>query len=136
MEYDEVVVNQPLRLETVARLANTEVDIIKELNPALLRDFTPPTEGGFTLRLPVGSQTDFLAGYEQLAGSDKIKVSLHRVKKGELLARIAKKYNVTPKQLVKENSLKSTRLRPGQELIIVSNDAGAAPLASNARRLP
>jgi LysM repeat protein len=58
------------------------------------------------------------------------------VKKGELLARIAKKYNVTPKQLVKENSLKSARLRPGQELIIVSNDVGAAPLASNTPRLP
>ena len=123
MEYDEVIVNQPLRLETVARLANSEIDIIKELNPALLRNFTPPTEAGFTLRLPVGSQADFLAGYEQLAGSDKIKVSLHKVKKGELLSRIAKKYNVTPKQLVKENSLKSWRLRPGQELIIVSNQA-------------
>jgi membrane-bound lytic murein transglycosylase D len=136
MEYDEVTVNEPLRLETVARLANTEVDIIKELNPALLRNFTPPTEGGFTLRLPVGSQSDFLAGYEQLAGPDKIKVSLHRVKKGELLARIAKRYKLTAKQLAKENALKSWRLRPGQELIIVSNDAGAAPLASNAPRVP
>jgi LysM repeat protein len=135
MEYDEVTINVPLRIETVARLANTEVDIIKELNPALLRNFTPPTEGGFTLRLPVGSQSDFLAGYEQLAGPDKIKVSLHRVKKGELLARIAKKYKVTTKQLIKENGLKSGRVRPGQELIIVSNDAGAAPLASNAPRL-
>ena len=129
MEYDEVIVNQPMRLETVARLANTEIDVIKELNPALLRNFTPPMEGGFTLRLPVGSQADFLAGYEQLAGSDKIKVSLHRVKKGELLARIAKRYNVSPKQLVKENSLKSWRLRPGQELIIVSNESANDSLA-------
>jgi LysM repeat protein len=136
MEYDEVTINQPLRLETVARLANTEVDVIKELNPALLQNFTPPLEGGFTLRLPVGSQADFLAGYEQLAGPDKIKLSLHRVKKGELLARIAKKYNITTKQLIKENGLKSGRVRPGQELIIVSNDPGAAPLAANAPRLP
>ena len=135
MEYDEVTINHPLRLETVARLANTDVDVIKELNPALLQNFTPPTDGAFTLRLPVGSQADFLAGYEQLTGPDKIKLSLHRVKKGELLARIAKKYNVTPKQLVKENRLKNWRLRPGQELIIVSNDAGA-PLAANAPRLP
>ena len=135
MEYDEVTVNQPLRLETVARLANTEIDVIKELNPALLRNITPPTDGGFTLRLPVGSQADFLTGYEQLAGPDKIKVSLHKVKKGELLARIAKKYQLTVKQLVKENGLKSWRLRPGQELIIVSHDVGAAPLASNAPRV-
>jgi membrane-bound lytic murein transglycosylase D len=136
MEYDEVTINQPLRLETVARLANTEVDVIKELNPALLQNFTPPMDGAYTLRLPVGSQADFLAGYEQLAGPDKIKLSLHRVKKGELLARIAKKYNITTKQLIKENGLKSGRVRPGQELIIVSNDPGAAPLAANAPRLP
>jgi membrane-bound lytic murein transglycosylase D len=136
MEYDELTVNQPLRLETVARLANTQVDIIKELNPALLRNFTPPTDGGFRLRLPPGSQGDFLTGYEQLTGPDKIKVSIHRVKKGELLAHIAKRYNVAPKQLVKENSLKSQRLRPGQELIIVSNDASAAPLASTAPLVP
>ena len=84
----------------------------------------------------MGSQSDFLAGYEQLAGPDKIKVSLHRVKKGELLARIAKRYKLTAKQLAKENALKSWRLRPGQELIIVSNDAGAAPLAANATPLP
>jgi membrane-bound lytic murein transglycosylase D len=133
LEYDEVTVQAPLRLETVARLANTELDIIKELNPALLRNFTPPTAGGFTLRLPVGSQADFLAAYEQLTGAEKIKLSLHTVKKGELLARIAKKYNVTAKQLVKENGLKSWRLRPGQELIIVSHDAGADPVASNSR---
>jgi LysM repeat protein len=136
MEYDEVTINQPLRLETVARLANTEIDVIKELNPALLRNFTPPTDGGFTLRLPVGSQADFLTGYEQLAGPDKIKVSLHKVKKGELLARIAKKYNLTAKQVVKENGLKSQRLRPGQELIIVSNDVSAAPMASNPPLVP
>lgn len=134
LEYDEVTVNAPLRLETVARLANTGLDIIKELNPALLRNFTPPTEAGFTLRLPVGSQADFLAAYEQLAGAEKIKLSLHKVKKGELLARIAKKYNLTAKQLVRENGLKSWRLRPGQELIIVSSDAGADPVASNSRR--
>ncbi len=136
MEYDEVTVTEPLRLETVARLANTEVDTIKELNPALLRNFTPPMDGGFRLRLPLGSQADFLMGYEQLTGPDKIKVSIHRVKKGELLARIAKKYNVAPKQLVKENSLKSQRLHPGQELIIVSNDISATPMASNPPLVP
>jgi LysM repeat protein len=135
MEYDEVIVNQSMRLETVARLANTEIDVIKELNPALLRNFTPPIDGAFKLRLPVGSQADFLTGYEQLAGPDKIKVSVHKVKKGELLARIADKYKLTAKQLVKENGLKSRRLRPGQELIIVSHDIGAAPLASNAPRV-
>jgi soluble lytic murein transglycosylase-like protein len=129
LQYDEVTVHEPLRLETIAHLTNTELDVIKELNPSLLRNFTPPTDQGFTLRLPIGSQTNFLAAYEQLPRSEKIKLSLHKVKKGELLGRIAKKYNLPAKQLIKENGLKSWRVRPGQELIIVSNDAGNDSLA-------
>ena len=132
MEYDEVTVHQPMRLETVARLANTQLDVIKELNPSLLRNFTPPTDGGFTLRLPVKSQASFLAAYEQLPPSATIKLSLHKVKKGDLLERIAKKHHLTPGQLAKENGLKSWRLRPGQELIIVSTDSDKDPLRSAA----
>ena len=136
LQYDEVTVHEPLRLETIARLANTELDIIKELNPSLLRNFTPPTDGGFTLRLPMGSQTKFSAAYEQLPRSEKIKLSLHKVKKGELLGRIAKKYNLPAKQLIKENGLKSWRVRPGQDLIIVSNQAGNDSLAFKYPALP
>jgi LysM domain len=129
MEYAEVTIHQPMRLETVARLASTELNVIKELNPALLRNFTPPTDGGFRLRLPVRSQSDFLAGYEQLPRSEKIKLSLHTVKKGELLAHVARKHNVTAKQLIQENGLRSGRVRPGQELIIVSNEVTNDSLA-------
>jgi hypothetical protein len=122
LEYVEVTVHQPMRLETVAHLANTQLDVIKELNPSLLRNFTPPTDGGFRLRLPVRSEPTFVAAYEQLPPSAMIKVSLHKVRKGELLERIAKKHHLTPSQLAKENGLKNWRLRPGQELIIVSNE--------------
>jgi membrane-bound lytic murein transglycosylase D len=132
MEYTEVTVHQPMRLETVARLANTQLDVIKELNPSLLRNFTPPTDGGFRLRLPVRSEPSFSAAYEQLPPSATIKLSLHKVKKGELLERIAKKHHLTPGQLAKENGLKSWRLRPGQELIIVSNDTDKDSLRSAA----
>jgi membrane-bound lytic murein transglycosylase D len=132
LEYAEVTVHQPMRLETVARLANTQLDVIKELNPSLLRNFTPPTDGGFRLRLPVRSEASFSAAYEQLPSSATIKLSLHKVKKGELLERIAKKHHLAPSQLAKENGLKSWRLRPGQELIIVSNDSSNDSLRSAA----
>ena len=133
-QFDEVIIDRPLRLETVARMANTNIEVIKELNPALLRNFTPPTNEGFTLRLPAGSQTTFLAAYAELPASGKIKLSLHKVKKGELLGRIAKKHGLTVNQLMKENGLKSNRLRPGQELIIVANDTASEPLRLDMRR--
>jgi membrane-bound lytic murein transglycosylase D len=124
LEYDQVTIRAPLRLQTVAKLANTEVNVIKELNPALLRNFTPPKDDGFALRLPVGSGKIFLAAYKLLPSSAKIKLSLHRVKKGDVLSRIAKQNGLTVNQLMKENGLKSWRLRPGQELVIVRSEAG------------
>lgn len=121
-QFDEVTIHQPLRLETVARLAKTTVAVIKELNPALLRNFTPPGDKAFALRLPPGSRGDFLAAYEDLPPSSRIKLTLHKVKKGEPLTRIAKQHGVTVSQLIKENGLKGSQLRPGQEIIVVAKD--------------
>jgi membrane-bound lytic murein transglycosylase D len=119
LAYDEVTIHSPLRLQTVARLANTDVNIIKDLNPALLRNFTPPADEGFTLRLPAGSGPAFLTAYERLPAANKIQLSLHRVGKGETLSSIAKRYSQSVSRLLKENALKSWRVRPGQELLIV-----------------
>jgi membrane-bound lytic murein transglycosylase D len=122
-QYDEVTIYTPLRLQTVAALAKTDVNAIKELNPALLRNFTPPDDDGFTLRLPLGSGETFSDAYKLLPASVKLKLNLHRVKKGERLSNIAKRYGQTVRRIMKENGLKSTRLRPGQELIIVREGA-------------
>ena len=123
LQYDEVTIHTPLRLETVAKLANTDVEVIKELNPALLRNFTPPNREVFTLRLPFGSGETFTDAYELLPASAKIKVSLHRVKKGETLSKIAKEHGQSVKHILKENGLTSSRIRPGQELVIVRQGA-------------
>jgi len=118
-QYDEVTIHTPLRLQTVAQLANVDVKVIKELNPALLRNFTPPDDDGFTLRVPLGTGETFSNAYKLLPASAKFKLSLHKVKRGERLSGVAKRYGQTVSRIMKENGLKSPRLRPGQELIIV-----------------
>jgi hypothetical protein len=123
LQFDEVTIDTSLKLETVATLADTDVDVIKELNPALLRDYTPPTDNGFMLRLPVGKGETFLAGYRLLPDSAKIELSLYRVKKGDVLSRIARHHGVSVKQLMKENGLKSWLIRPGQELLIIRSQS-------------
>jgi membrane-bound lytic murein transglycosylase D len=119
LRYDEVTIHTPLRLETVARFVNSDIRLIKELNPALLRNFTPPKDTGFALRLPLGSEETFLAAYRFLPDSARMKLSVHKVKKGETLSSIAKRYGQSVNRLMKENDLKSWRIRPGQELVIV-----------------
>lgn len=123
MEYDEVTIEKPLRLEAIAQLAKTTVKAIKELNPALLRNITPPSKDGYLLRLPSGSGTNFVQAYNIIPDSAKIKVVTHKVKKGESLAAIAKLYRQGISQLMELNGLKNRQLRVGQDLIIILEGA-------------
>jgi len=119
MEYDEVVLEKPLRLETIAQLAKTTVKVIKELNPALLRNVTPPNETGFVLRLPAGSGETFAQAYALSPDSGKLKVVTHKVKKGETLLSIAKTYGQRVSQLMELNGLRNRQVRVGQDLIVI-----------------
>lgn len=119
MEYDEVMIERPLRLDTVAKLANTTVKAIKELNPALLRNMTPPNEESFALRLPVGSGEGFTEAYRRLASSAKSRVITHKVRKGETLAGIARRYGQPVASLMRLNGLRRSLIRIGQELIVI-----------------
>ncbi|MGH7773206.1 MAG: transglycosylase SLT domain-containing protein [Candidatus Binatia bacterium] len=123
MEYDEVSIKKPLRLQTIAELASTTVAAIKELNPALLRNSTPPSENGFMLRVPAGRGETFSQAYELLPDSAAVKVITHTVRKGETLVTIAKKYRQQVSQLMELNNLKSRRIQVGQDLIIMPDGA-------------
>jgi membrane-bound lytic murein transglycosylase D len=119
MDYDEVTTHKPLTLQTVAKLARTTVANLKELNPALLRNVTPPSEQGFTLRVPSGSGDIFNQSYTTQFDSIGVKVATHSVQKGDTLAAIARRYHVSVNQIMEANDLKNSQLRIGQQLTIV-----------------
>ena len=123
MEYDEVMIERPLRLDTAAKLANTTVKAIKELNPALLRNMTPPGEKEFMLRLPSGSGETFAQAYRGSPDRAPPNVITHKVKKGETLLAIAKRYGQRVTQLMELNGLRNRQVRAGQDLIIVLEGA-------------
>ena len=123
IEYDEVLIRRSLKLAAIAEMANSSVKVIKEFNPALLRDFTPPDEEGFMLRLPKGSGEIFAQSYKLLPDSAQPRVITHIVRKGETLPGIAKKYRQTVKRLMDVNGLKNSQIRAGQELIVVFDEA-------------
>lgn len=121
LEYDEVTINVPLKLETVAQLAATTVASIRELNPALLRGITPPDQNDFVLKLPAGKGELFGRAYQKLPESTRIHVVTHKVKKGETLVSVAKRYGQKIAGLMELNNLKIRKVRPGQELVILMN---------------
>ena len=121
LEYEEVEIRRSLRIGALAEMADTEVSTVRELNPALLGNTTPPGNGGFIVKLPVGKAVLFAKAYN--AGNERFAASTqsvtHKVKKGETLISIARHYGQEVGALMKFNGLTSARLYVGQQLTIL-----------------
>ncbi|HEX2228350.1 MAG TPA: transglycosylase SLT domain-containing protein [Candidatus Binatia bacterium] len=127
LEYEEVEIRRSLRIGALAEMADTEVSTIRELNPALLANTTPPGNDGFTLKIPVGKTAVFAKAYEAVneKATDLAHSVTHEVKKGETLASIARRYGQEVGALMRFNGLTSARLYVGQQLkILIQNLSG------------
>ncbi|RMD98195.1 MAG: LysM peptidoglycan-binding domain-containing protein, partial [Deltaproteobacteria bacterium] len=116
-------------LAQVARLCRTDLEALKELNPALRRWFTPPHRSRYTLHLPAGSSTRCKTALDRLPRQI---FREHRVEPGETLYRIARRYRVAAWQIAALNRIsKRTPLKIGQSLRIPVRPAQAPlPLPS------
>ena len=120
LQFDEVLIKEPLHLSKIAELAETTVDTLKQLNPALLKDSVPPQSDPFAFRLPSGKAELFIRSYSNLADTEQPLPSTHLVKAGDTLWQIARQYGVSVEQLIKLNRLEGHRLQIGQRLIVGS----------------
>lgn len=122
----------PVRVEGMYSLAKLDEALgyapgtLSQHNPALIRGVTPPS-GGITVHVPARDMERFqtaLRGMTPMKSSPKDVMlaggnATHRVRKGETLATIARKYGVSVQAIVKENRLKSAnRLSVSQTLVI------------------
>ena len=119
LDYEEVELPAPLKLETLAEIAETDVATLKTLNPALLRTATPSGEPGFRVNLPVGRAATFLAKAKDRSlekDEEPVKVVTHEVKRGETLFSIARYYGSTVRALMELNGLTTSQVKIGQKL--------------------
>jgi len=117
LAFDTVIVDKPVDLKTIAEILNVSVKEIRELNPELLRDVTPPQYPSYRLRVPAGTKESFAQKYAELPA--KKLYSMHKVRKGETVSGIAKRYGVSPFSVIQANSLsRRYTIYPGQYLKI------------------
>jgi LysM repeat protein len=100
---------------------------LAEINPALSSrvvsgDLYVPS--GYQLWLPPKAAADFDRAYTRLAAAEKHNRQkqmyiVHQVRKGETLARIAKRYRTTVSAIMRQNGIrKPNQIRVGQRLRI------------------
>jgi membrane-bound lytic murein transglycosylase D len=114
--YDKVVINKPISLKVVAQLSGTSVEEVTELNPALCRGVVPPS--GYEVRLPKGSRKTFETAYASykfqkatvVAWDDDPSYKKHRVRRGETISSIARRYKVSAASLIRANKLGKKRV--------------------------
>ena len=120
--YDTVPLPSSTDLEVIARLSGTDYKQIKKLNPELKRWSTPPAAKDYLVRLPAGSQSRFTGEYAQLPKHQRANYVRHKIKSGDTLLALSKRYGVRVQDIKSLNSIRSARfLQIGTNLIVPLN---------------
>ncbi len=116
--WDEVTIDRCLDLKTIAKALDCSLTEIKELNPELLRNYTPPNTNKYVLKVPKGTSEKFFAAYESMPSPKETSWVKHTIHRGETLSTIASKYGISQYALKEANNLKSSRIVAGRQLIV------------------
>ncbi|MGH8940402.1 MAG: transglycosylase SLT domain-containing protein, partial [Actinomycetes bacterium] len=100
--YDSIVVPTMTGLDVIARLADTTVAAVRELNPQYLRQTTPPGVAS-VVRVPSGRGAATVAAYAELPPNRRVTFVEHTVARGETIGSIARRYRVSSRLLADAN---------------------------------
>lgn len=126
---DSIMVEGGTGLDLIAKLADTTLDALRDLNPHLIRLVTPPGVY-YAVRVPSGQSKQIAAAYHDTPSAERLAIASHKVRAGETVATVAKKYGVTTEVVRAANrSARGKRLTSGSTLYIpVSNSIPIALL--------
>jgi membrane-bound lytic murein transglycosylase D len=101
LEFDTVHLATPTHLALLADAAGTPVSELRELNPALLKDVTPPEAD---VHVPKGQTQTVLSALDVVPADKRTSWRLHRISAGDSLAQIARSYGVSSSALLSANA--------------------------------
>ncbi|WP_157572399.1 LysM peptidoglycan-binding domain-containing protein [Nevskia soli] len=124
---------------TLQRLSNTDATTFRTLNPAYNdevidgRLYVPP---GHLIRVPAGAADRFKLAYASLGPDQRFEHQrqyyvLHRLERGESIAKLSHRFGVSQQAILAANGLRSNaRLRAGSTVKIPPHDAPSTVVAS------
>lgn len=118
-----VKINKRLTLYEVAHLSGVNINHLRQLNPGIRRQIIPTRS--FSIVLPVSRLDTFNVNFSKLnvhharylAASQHI--GYYRVRAGDSLFKIAKRFGIKTQQLKNWNTLSTDLLKPGQQLRLI-----------------
>lgn len=139
-------------LKTIAKRLGVQTELLKKLNPELRRDATPRHfAGSYLLRVPKSRYSYRLENLEsapspvteqpivakfsrpesrkelnrRTAAIEVSKPKFHKIKRGETLISLSRKYEISPRELARMNNFKSwkTNVKVGQKIALTEKQA-------------
>ncbi|RMG44067.1 MAG: LysM peptidoglycan-binding domain-containing protein [Acidobacteria bacterium] len=124
---ETVTVPTPTDLDVIARVIGTDTATLRRLNPALRRGQTPPGARDYPVRVPAGLAEGFAEKLAQVPPDQRIVRRLHRVRRGDTLSAIARRYGTTVRAIQQANGMgRRTLLRVGK-ILEIPRGPGAPP---------
>ena len=121
LEYETVTVSTRVHLRDIAKVVGTPEKMLKTLNPELRYNIVPGK--GYSFKVPQGRAELLISKLDSIPVSSPPKktrsFAYHRVKKGETLSKIARKYGASVKAIARANRIsRKARLGVGTTLKI------------------
>ena len=119
MEYETVDINKQVHLKNVAKSIDVSEQVLRDLNPELRYRILPGDN--YRLRIPPGNSDLLIAEIDQIPVSHPPQRAYvyHRVRNGETLSVIARKYRSSVRSIMRANNLRrSNYIVAGQRLKI------------------
>lgn len=139
IEYESVTIKKQMKLDSIAGAMGIPVATLKLLNPELRFQVTPDKQ--YSLYVPTGMSSILLAKINSIKSWHPPRRYLvkHRVRNGETLSLLAKRYHTSVRAIKRNNRLRGNIIRVGQRLNIPagrrSTNSGSAFRKGRPRRL-
>lgn len=131
LQFEQVMVPDATDITVIAKSAGTDVETIRELNPALTSGITRPDQKT-AVYIPKGKKSLFEKRYSAIPTNKRVQNLSHNVERGEDLQSIARLYGISPSELANENNMPiNHKLSPGQSIQISADKKVLLAMASS-----
>jgi len=131
-----VIVRRPIHFKAIANVTGISYQELKVLNPELRRDATPPDDPEYRLKVPIGTREKVEQMLDRApthkfpplpvpvkgrhVKSEPDSGHWYRVRVGDSLEKIAKRFNISVKTLKSNNNLTGPTIKAGSRLVIAN----------------
>ncbi len=134
-EYETVSITKQVHLKDIAKELCIDANDLKLINPELRYNILPPYT--YLLKAPPGKTEELLAKIDSIpvsSAKQQVSAAYHRVKRGETLHSISKRYRVSAQSLMQANNMRKPILIAGKMLKIPNYAGGSSKTESTTQQ--